>query len=396
MSHTALLDTQAFDRQVRGGISRYFAELYRHRAGLGPDLELHIGQSWTINEHLAAANRGIRRVGEIRLSRFEITKALARPFAHRAPSHWRDADLLHHTYYNLGAITSTPGKTRVSTIFDMIPEEYPETVKSGAHQDKAECLRRSDVICAISRTTADSLIRLWPEFADKQVVVTPLGVGSQFHPDGPTFPHPFPYILWVGDRRGYKNFATLAKALDLVAGELPRTDLVIVGGAPLTRAEALLLGRFQTGGEVVQIWPTDSELPGVYRGARLYVTASLVEGFGLSGLEALACGAVTLASDIPVYREVLGDAVAWFNPVDPHALAEAIGDLLQDGVASQQDMVLQWSESCERLRLGEDRRRLRVRPTGVPSRMPGHETASWNCAPLVESRRSRKVVGMTR
>ena len=57
---------------------------------------------------------------------------------------------------------------------------------------------------------------------------------------------------------------------------------------------------------------------------------SLAEGFGLPALEAAACGAVVLASDIPSHREVLGPAAARFDPRDAGALGAALSELWSD------------------------------------------------------------------
>lgn len=331
MTWTVLLDSQAFDRQIRGGVSRYFAELYRHKHLLAPAIELAFGRSWTINEHLAAADPEIYRVGEFSFSRIEVTRALARLLAHRAPRDWRDAAVLHHTFYSAEVIRATPGKPRISTLFDMIPERFPDMVKSRSHGDKLECLQRSDVICAISRTARDELLSVWPQFESKPIVVTPLGVDARFRPSGPVLRRPFPYVLWVGDRRGYKNFATLARALDLLAGSRPRVDLVVVGGTPISKSERSLLGDFLSKAEIIQLFPSDTELPAVYRGALLHVTASLSEGFGLSPLEALASGTQSLASDIPAHREVLGDAASLFRATDEVELATRIESHIHAG-----------------------------------------------------------------
>jgi glycosyltransferase involved in cell wall biosynthesis len=58
----------------------------------------------------------------------------------------------------------------------------------------------------------------------------------------------------------------------------------------------------------------DEELIKLYQTSDALVQPSLSEGFGLTGVEALAAGAVLLASDIPIFREVYGDAAIYFNP----------------------------------------------------------------------------------
>jgi glycosyltransferase involved in cell wall biosynthesis len=72
-------------------------------------------------------------------------------------------------------------------------------------------------------------------------------------------------------------------------------------------------------------------LPALYNGARLFVYPSLYEGFGLPVLEAMACGAPTIASNVSSLPEVTGDAAVLVDPMDVPQIARDMGDLLQDG-----------------------------------------------------------------
>jgi glycosyltransferase involved in cell wall biosynthesis len=74
----------------------------------------------------------------------------------------------------------------------------------------------------------------------------------------------------------------------------------------------------------------EEDLPALYAGARAFVFPSLAEGFGLPPLEALAQGTPVLASDIPVHREVLGDAASYFPPSDDRALARELLRICDD------------------------------------------------------------------
>jgi glycosyltransferase involved in cell wall biosynthesis len=80
----------------------------------------------------------------------------------------------------------------------------------------------------------------------------------------------------------------------------------------------------------------DAQLGGLYRGASVFVLPSLFEGFGMPAVESMALGAPTLVSGLPVLREVtLGRARYIENPVDPHEMAERIGDILKEGDAAR-------------------------------------------------------------
>jgi alpha-1,3-rhamnosyl/mannosyltransferase len=71
----------------------------------------------------------------------------------------------------------------------------------------------------------------------------------------------------------------------------------------------------------------DSDLPALYRAAAFVVYPSLAEGFGLPVAEAMACGTPVIASDIPVFVEVAGDAALLVDPRDTGAIAGAMREL---------------------------------------------------------------------
>jgi glycosyltransferase involved in cell wall biosynthesis len=75
---------------------------------------------------------------------------------------------------------------------------------------------------------------------------------------------------------------------------------------------------------------SDDALAALYGGAIVVVNTSRAEGFGLPAVEAAACGAPVVLTDIPAHRESLGDAAAFFAPGDAEGLAELLGGLLRE------------------------------------------------------------------
>jgi glycosyltransferase involved in cell wall biosynthesis len=132
------------------------------------------------------------------------------------------------------------------------------------------------------------------------------------------------YYLHVGARRPHKNVQQLVRVL---AGLRADDVLILVGSADQRWADPTMelareLGvasRILTFGKV-----SEPELAALYRRARAFLYPSLVEGFGLPLLEAMAAGAPVVASDIPVFREVAGDAAVFVPPADTSAWVGAI------------------------------------------------------------------------
>jgi len=136
-------------------------------------------------------------------------------------------------------------------------------------------------------------------------------------------------VLCVAQKRPYKNLGALVRALS----ELPGDVQLVLPGTPTAhedelRALAAALGvaervRFPA-------WVSDAELEGLYRLASCFVLPSLMEGFGLPVLEAMARGVPVACSERPALPEVVGDAALLFDPEDQPAVADAIRRLLED------------------------------------------------------------------
>ena len=137
-----------------------------------------------------------------------------------------------------------------------------------------------------------------------------------------------PEVLHVGSNIPRKRIDVL---LDVFAGirrEIPGARLVKVGGRFTPEQEAMAESLGVAGGVAYVPYCDRATIAAVYRRAALALQPSDAEGFGLPVAEAMACGTVVLASDLPVLREVGGDA-ALYEPVGdvPRWVEAALGAL---------------------------------------------------------------------
>ena len=181
----------------------------------------------------------------------------------------------------------------------------------------AALARAASRVIAPSDAVGRDVCRSW-ELADEQVVTVRSGPGRTLvAAPGETPTVPPGYVLAVGalEARKAPDLLVAAHARARAAGL--RAPLVLAGDGPRRRAlqsaDATLLGHIP-----------DDQLPSLYAGALALVCASSDEGFGFTPLEALAQRTPVVVSDLPVFRETLGDAALRFAPGDADALAAAL------------------------------------------------------------------------
>jgi glycosyltransferase involved in cell wall biosynthesis len=149
---------------------------------------------------------------------------------------------------------------------------------------------------------------------------------------------PFRYLLAVSTIEPRKNHVRLLAAWEVIKAEVdPNIKLVVVGGlgwdyAQLLRAFSSWIDR----GELFMLSGVPSpDLRVLYRHAAATVCPSLGEGFDFSGVEAMRSGGITVASDIPVHREIYEDAAEYFDPYSTSSLVTSLQNVLYKPNAGQ-------------------------------------------------------------
>lgn len=149
-----------------------------------------------------------------------------------------------------------------------------------------------------------------------------------------------PFFLYVGRLEKKKNTPALIDALALVRGNNPeiKEKLVLIGNASFGFDEVkYAIEEFNLNSEVIiPGWVEEADLPYIYNAASAFIFPSKHEGFGIPILESMACGLPTIASDLPVLKEIAGDAVLYFDQNNKRAIAAAMVRIISDGALRQE------------------------------------------------------------
>lgn len=326
-----LYDSQIFMLQRYGGISRYFYELIQNLIPL-EDVFLHVGingNDYGVSSLVGCKKKWGYYVGNMKGKR---------PFAARLNDlHFKyftwgeNIDIYHPTYYEDHHL---PRARKVVTVYDMIHELFPEEfTHDPSAAKKAKILQNAAGIIAISESTKKDLVNLLRIPAEKICVV--YLANSLLEPEQVSSLLDEPYILYVGNRSGYKNFLGLAKAY---ASSQYKNDLRLVcfGGGDFNKVEKDVLAKLGIWERVVYYSGDDVVLSNLYQFAKLFVYPSLYEGFGLPLLEAMHYGTPVLAGNTSSIPEVAGDAAEYFDPSEPESICEVMDRLLSDADRRQE------------------------------------------------------------
>lgn len=160
-----------------------------------------------------------------------------------------------------------------------------------------------------------------------------------------SFPMDKPFILTVGARYKHKN---LEELLLNYASWCGKYNLIVTscGGKYRTCIEELIKQLGIGGSVYIYEYVDFFNLRRLYKNAVCLVYPSLVEGFGIPPLESIASSRPVIVSDIPVFREVLGDAAIYVNNGVPESWKTAF-ELLDNNEAMER-LRLMWPEVLDR------------------------------------------------
>jgi len=224
------------------------------------------------------------------------------------------------------------------TCHDLIPWTYYK-IRTPTWKANIRSIRKIGHIIAISQYTKNELM-VQLEIPEERIHVIPNGVDHQkFHlvpdPVRPVYLYPEDRVLlYVGSEEPRKNLGVVLQALKDLTREMPDVKLIKAGGSggDIYRQRCVNeIDRLDlTKNVIVTGAISDAELQTLFNIADAFVFPSLIEGFGLPPLEAMACGCPVIASDRTSIPEVVGDAGILLDPEDPEAWRNAMFRVLDE------------------------------------------------------------------
>ena len=140
------------------------------------------------------------------------------------------------------------------------------------------------------------------------------------------------YILFVSTLQARKNVSALIRAFERLGPQMPEIHLVLAGGISGNSEEIVRDARQSPMAERIRLTGrvAEEDLPALYAGARVFALPSRHEGFGLTMIEAMACGTPVVANNASCLPEVAGDAALLTDADDAEAFAAALRRVIED------------------------------------------------------------------
>ena len=316
--------------QRHAGIGRYIENLVREL------LAKELGTEWVLffsdQEQADQVLLECKALSHVKVVIVSSTRHYSLSEQFKLPKYFEaeHLDLLHVPHFNIPLLYR--GKI-VVTIHDLLWHEYRgaqvTTLPKWKYWPKylvyryvvSEAVRRAVKIFVPAQTVAHQVTRYYPAFSEK-IVVTSEGVEQRFFAQLPKEPAVKKQIVYLGSLYPHKNIKVVLDALKL----LPEYTLLLVSARTVFADQVQQYIEQQNLSQQVQFlgYLSDQEVTTVLQESTALVQPSRSEGFGLTGLEALAAGTPVIASDIPIFHEVYKTQAFFFDENDSESFATAL------------------------------------------------------------------------
>jgi glycosyltransferase involved in cell wall biosynthesis len=227
----------------------------------------------------------------------------------------------------------------VVTIHDIVSFIMPDTIpmKYAFYMRNLIKLvsRRADRIISVSQSTKKDLIT-WLGVPEEKITVVHQAVSGIFRPaasgDGGAeirrrFGIHGRYMLFVGNLEPRKNLIRLMEAFAMARERLGGPIQLVICGKKGWLCSGILktCEKIKRGDDIlITNYVNEIDLLGLYQNAEMFVFPTRYEGFGLPALEAMACGAPVITSNVSSLPEITGGAAMLINPSDVGEISEAM------------------------------------------------------------------------
>jgi glycosyltransferase involved in cell wall biosynthesis len=262
-----------------------------------------------------------------------------------------EGDIFHiidHSNAHVAYWLKQKGGKVVVTCHDLVQFVYPEILKDQARfpalsmaswKYSVQGMKKADRVIAVSTNTAKDVTSMLTVAAEK-VVVVPNGVENKFYPlaadevlkikkSYESSPDTF-CLLNVGTNHQRKNIDNILKSLVVLRDRGVPVKLWKVGSEFSSDQQKLIRSHNLEPMITFISTPDKSTLVRLYNAADALLAPSLYEGFGLTILEAMACGTPVISANVSSLPEVAGDAAILVNPLNIQAIADAVCALQSD------------------------------------------------------------------
>lgn len=215
-------------------------------------------------------------------------------------------DLLWHTQRDARATTLSPRMYQLKHMAYTLVSE--------------SAIRRAKAVLVPSRQVQKEVARLTGRRS--QVFVTYEGIPEVYRSASRPTAKREPFVVYTGSLYPHKNIEVVLQALR----KMKHLRLKLAGTRSVFMDQVKERARALSVEKQVDFlgFVPDDELIKLYRRARALVQPSKSEGFGLTGLEAMAAGCPVVASSLPIFKEVYGRHAVYFDPDSPEELADAL------------------------------------------------------------------------
>lgn len=322
-------DNKIFSVQKYGGVSRYFTRLANELHILDQEVKIFAGLHR--NNYIQNLPKELvigKRTNTSNALAIKIYKTISDFYIPIQIENW-SPEIIHETYYSSNPIKNKKS-FKIITIYDMIHELFTDNFDSNDQTTlwKKKSIETADHIISISNNTKNDLIKLF-SIPEEKISVVHLAADQLGDKNTLPFISNKPYLLYVGARRGYKNFDSFLKAISISKSLRNDFKIIAFGGGIFTKTELdYIYSLGFTIDDILHMDGGDDLLASLYKGATSFIYPSQYEGFGLPLIESMAMGCPVITSNISSMPEIVGDSGIYFDPLDIYDISQKIEDVV--------------------------------------------------------------------